>query len=237
MLKAKNLHAGYVSDIDILRGLTVEARREQITTVIGANGVGKSTLLKCIVGQLRPHIGTITYEGRPISGKATDQLIRLGISYIAQRRNVFPHLTVRENLEMGAWIFRRDGHRVTEAIAQAWDRAPLLSEFTNRRAGDLSGGQQRLLEIVRALITDPKLLLIDEPTVGLDPKMTAIIYDHLRRLCTEEGRTILMVDQNVIAGTDVADYIYVVELGTNKLAGTKAEFDSEYRDTIAEWLL
>jgi len=237
MLKAENLHAGYVSDIDILRGLTVEARREQITTVIGANGVGKSTLLKCIVGQLRPHIGTITYEGRPISGKATDQLIRLGISYIAQRRNVFPHLTVRENLEMGAWIFRRDRHRVTEAIAQAWDRAPLLSEFTNRRAGDLSGGQQRLLEIVRALITDPKLLLIDEPTVGLDPKMTAIIYDHLRRLCTEEGRTILMVDQNVIAGTDVADYIYVVELGTNKLAGTKAEFDSEYRDTIAEWLL
>jgi len=237
MLKAENLHAGYVSDIDILRGLTVEARREQITTVIGANGVGKSTLLKCIVGQLRPHIGTITYEGRPISGKATDQLIRLGISYIAQRRNVFPHLTVRENLEMGAWIFRRDRHRVTEAIAQAWDRAPLLSEFTNRRAGDLSGGQQRLLEIVRALITDPKLLLIDEPTVGLDPKMTAIIYDHLRRLCTDEGRTILMVDQNVIAGTDVADYIYVVELGTNKLAGTKAEFDSEYRDTIAEWLL
>jgi len=237
MLKAENLHAGYVSDIDILRGLTVEARREQITTVIGANGVGKSTLLKCIVGQLRPHIGTITYEGRPISGKATDQLIRLGISYIAQRRNVFPHLTVRENLEMGAWIFRRDRYRVTEAIAQAWDRAPLLSEFTNRRAGDLSGGQQRLLEIVRALITDPKLLLIDEPTVGLDPKMTAIIYDHLRRLCTEEGRTILMVDQNVIAGTDVADYIYVVELGTNKLAGTKAEFDSEYRDTIAEWLL
>jgi len=237
MLKAENLHAGYVSDIDILRGLTVEARREQITTVIGANGVGKSTLLKCIVGQLRPHIGTITYEGRPISRKATDQLIRLGISYIAQRRNVFPHLTVRENLEMGAWIFRRDRHRVTEAIAQAWDRTPLLSEFTTRRAGDLSGGQQRLLEIVRALITDPKLLLIDEPTVGLDPKMTAIIYDHLRRLCTEEGRTILMVDQNVIAGTDVADYIYVVELGTNKLAGTKAEFDSEYRDTIAEWLL
>lgn len=237
MLRAENLHAGYVTDIEILRGLTVEARRGQITTVIGANGVGKSTLLKCIVGQLRPHVGTVRFEGRDITGHPTNRLIRLGISYIAQRRNVFPHLSVRENLEMGAWIFRRDRRRVTEAIAEAWDRAPILREFMSRRAGDLSGGQQRLLEIVRALMTDPKLLLIDEPTVGLDPKMTGIIYEHLRQLCTDEGRTILMVDQNVIAGTDVADFIYVVELGANKLEGTKAEFDAEYRDTIADWLL
>jgi len=237
MLKAENLHAGYVVDIDILSGITVEARSGLLTTVIGANGVGKSTLLKCMVGQLRPHAGRITYEDRDITGIATNELIRIGISYIAQRRNIFPHLSVRENLEMGAWIFRRDRRRVREAIDAAGQRAPILREFMNRRAGDLSGGQQRLLEIVRALMTDPKLLLIDEPTVGLDPKMTAVIYDHLRRLCTDEGRTILMVDQNVIAGTDVADYIYVVELGTNKLAGTKAEFDSEYRDTIAEWLL
>jgi len=237
MLRVENLHAGYVTDIEILRGLTIEARREQITTVIGANGVGKSTLLKCIVGQLHPHIGTVTFEGQAITGKATNQLIGLGISYIAQRRNVFPHLSVRENLEMGAWIFRRDRGRVTETISLAWDRAPILREFMSRRAGDLSGGQQRLLEIIRALMTDPKLLLIDEPTVGLDPKMTAIIYEHLRRLCRDEGRTILMVDQNVIAGTDVADYIYVVELGANKLEGTKAEFDAEYRETIADWLL
>jgi len=237
MLKAVNLHAGYVVDIDILSGITVEARSGLLTTVIGANGVGKSTLLKCMVGQLRPHAGRITYEDRDITGIATNELIRIGISYIAQRRNIFPHLSVRENLEMGAWIFRRDRRRVREAIDAAGQRAPILREFMNRRAGDLSGGQQRLLEIVRALMTDPKLLLIDEPTVGLDPKMTAVIYDHLRRLCTDEGRTILMVDQNVIAGTDVADYIYVVELGANKLEGTKAEFDSDYRDTIAEWLL
>ena len=237
MLKAENLHAGYVADIDILSGITVEARSGLLTTVIGANGVGKSTLLKCMVGQLRPHEGRITYEGRDITGIATNELIRIGISYIAQRRNIFPHLSVRENLEMGAWILRRDRRRVSEAIDAAGQRAPILREFMNRQAGDLSGGQQRLLEIVRALMTDPKLLLIDEPTVGLDPKMTAVIYDHLRRLCTDEGRTILMVDQNVIAGTDVADYIYVVELGANKLEGTKAEFDSDYRDTIAEWLL
>ncbi len=236
-LKAENLHAGYVSDIDILSGLTVEARSGQLTTVVGANGVGKSTLLKCIVGQIRPHSGSITYEGREITGIASNQLVRLGIAYIAQRRNIFPHLTVRENLEMGAWIFRRDRSRVAEAMARALEAAPFLREFQARRAGDLSGGQQRLLEIQRALITDPKLLLVDEPTVGLDPKITSVIYDHLRRLSAEEGRTILMVDQNVMAGTAVADYIYVLELGANKIEGAKAEFDAKYKDTIAEWLL
>jgi branched-chain amino acid transport system ATP-binding protein len=236
-LKAENLHAGYVTDIDILRGLTVAARDGQLTTVIGANGVGKSTLLKCIVGQLRPHDGTITYDGADITGIATDQLVRRGIAYIAQRRNIFPHLTVRENLEMGAWIMRRDRGRVEAAIDRAFDQAPILREFRTRRAGELSGGQQRILEVERALLTDPRLLLIDEPTVGLDPKMAAMIYTHLRRLCTEQNRTVLMVDQNVIAGIDIADYIYVLELGANKLDGTKEEFDAKFRGTISEWLI
>ncbi len=181
-LKAENLHAGYVIDIDILSGLTVEARAGQLTTVIGANGVGKSTLLKCIVGQIRPHVGSIRYEGRDITGIASNQLVRRGIAYIAQRHNIFPHLSVLENLEMGAWIFRRERARVAAAIERALEAAPILREFRSRRAGDLSGGQQRLLEIQRALITDPKLLLVDEPTVGLDPQMTSVIYDHLRRL-------------------------------------------------------
>lgn len=236
-LKVEKLRAGYVTDIDILNGVTVEARSGQLTTVIGANGVGKSTLLKCIVGQIRPHSGSISYERRDITGIAGNQLVRLGIAYIAQRRNIFPHLSVRENLEMGAWIMRRDRARVVAAIERALEAAPILREFRGRRAGDLSGGQQRLLEIQRALITDPKLLLVDEPTVGLDPKITSVIYDHLRRLCTEEGRSILMVDQNVLAGTDVADYIYVLELGANKIEGAKADFDAKYRDSIAEWLL
>jgi ABC-type branched-subunit amino acid transport system ATPase component len=236
-LKAVSLHAGYVSDIDILRGLTVEARGHQLTTVVGANGVGKSTLLKCVVGQIRPHSGSISYEGRDITGIASNQLVRLGIAYIAQRRNIFPHLSVRENLEMGAWIFRRDRSRVADAMERALEAAPFLREFQVRRAGDLSGGQQRLLEIQRALITDPRLLLIDEPTVGLDPKIASVIYERLRKLCTEEGRTILMVDQNVTAGTAVADYIYVLELGVNKIEGAKADFDSRYGDSIAEWLL
>ena len=236
-LKVEDVVAGYVPGIDILRGLSVEARDGQLTTVIGANGVGKSTLLKCVVGQLPVHSGTISYRGESLLGVRTPELVGHGIAYIAQGHNVFPHMTVQENLEMGAWSLRRDRERVDGALERAFAQAPILAEFRGRLAGELSGGQQRLLEIERALLTDPDLLLIDEPTVGLDPKMTAVIYGHLRALTAEGGRTIMMVDQNVIAGTDVADYIYVVELGANKIAASKAEFDRDYRATIAEWLI
>ena len=113
----------------------------------------------------------------------------------------------------------------------------MLAEFRNRKAGEMSGGQQRLLEIRRALLTNPTLLLVDEPTVGLDPKMTDLVYGHLRELVEDEGRTILMVDQNIIAGTDVADFIYVLEHGTNKFSCNKAQFDTKYRTNIADWLI
>jgi ABC-type branched-subunit amino acid transport system ATPase component len=237
MLAVSDLHAGYVRDIDILRGLTLEAQAGQLTTVIGANGVGKSTLLKCIVGQLRPHAGHIVFDGTDITGIATHQLVRHRIAYLAQRRNVFPHLTVRENLEMGTWSFRRDRARVRTALGTALDSAPFLARFSNRVAGELSGGQQRLLEIERALLSDPMLLLVDEPTVGLDPKTAAIIYQRLRQLSAEQGRTILLVDQNIIAGTEIADHVYVIELGATKLKADKAEFDARYRDTIDQWLI
>jgi ABC-type branched-subunit amino acid transport system ATPase component len=237
MLEVRDLHAGYVSDIDILRGLTLEAQTGRLTTVIGANGVGKSTLLKCIVGQLRPHAGRVVCDGAEITGIATHQLVRRRIAYIAQRRNVFPHLTVRENLEMGTWSFRGDGARVRTALESALDAAPLLARFSRRAAGELSGGQQRLLEIERALLSDPMLLLVDEPTVGLDPRTAAMIYQRLRQLSAEHGRTVLLVDQNIIAGTEVADHIYVIELGATKLRADKAEFDHRYRDTIDEWLI
>jgi ABC-type branched-subunit amino acid transport system ATPase component len=235
-LLAEDLHAGYVAGIDILRGLTVRARAGQLTLVIGANGVGKSTLLKCLIGQVRLHRGRVVYEGRDISGIGTDRLAAIRIAYIAQRRNVFAHLTVRENLEMGAWTFRRDRARVAAAIERALEEAPILARFDRRRAGELSGGQQRLLEIERAMLIDPKLLLVDEPTVGLDPKMADFIYEHLRKLCTEQQRTILMVDQNIMAGLDIADYVYVVELGANKLEGPQAEFMEKHGEAVADWL-
>jgi branched-chain amino acid transport system ATP-binding protein len=237
MLEVRDLHAGYVRDIDILRGLTLEAGTGRLTTVIGANGVGKSTLLKCIVGQLRPHAGRVVLDGAEITGIVTHELVRRRIAYIAQRRNVFPHLSVRENLEMGTWSFRRDRARVRTALESALAAAPLLARFAGRAAGELSGGQQRLLEIERALLCDPTLLLVDEPTVGLDPKTAAMIYRRLRQLAAEQGRTVLLVDQNIIAGTEIADHVYVIELGATKLEADKAEFDARYRDTIDEWLI
>ncbi len=235
-LEVQNLHAGYSRDIDILRGLNVSAREGMLTTIIGANGVGKSTLLKTIVGQLRPHTGTIAFGERDITNVNTRDLIDLGIAYVPQKHAIFPDMTVQENIEMATWAFRKDRARAKFAIETLFERAPYLRDFRSRRAGLMSGGQQRLMQLELALMSDPKLLLIDEPTVGLDPKRAGQIYDHLRRLVVDETRTILMVDQNVIAGTDVADYIYVLELGMNKLEGSKAKFDEEYRDAISEWL-
>lgn len=236
-LEVKAVHAGYSPDIDILRGVNVVAQPNQLTTIIGANGVGKSTLLKAIIGQLHPHRGSITYGEHDLTSVQTRDLVRIGIGYVPQGHALFQDMTVAENIEMATWAFRADRPRARAAIEKVYERAPYLKEFRGRRAGLMSGGQQRLMQLELALMSDPDLLLIDEPTVGLDPKRAGTIYEHLRRLVTEEGRTILMVDQNVIAGTDVADYIYVLELGANKLEGSKAEFDSEYRDRIADWLI
>jgi branched-chain amino acid transport system ATP-binding protein len=235
-LDVHEVSAGYQRDIDILRGVSVVARPGQLTTIIGANGVGKSTLLKTIIGQLRPRSGRITYNDHDLTRLPTRDLVRVGIAYVAQRHALFRDMTVAENIEMATWSFRRDRERAKAAVAQVYERAPYLKAFAGRRAGLMSGGQQRLMQLELAMMSNPDLLLVDEPTVGLDPKRAGVIYDHLRRLVVEDGRTILMVDQNVIAGVDVADYVYVLELGTNKIEGTKATFDAEYRDTIAEWL-
>ncbi|MBB98849.1 MAG: ABC transporter ATP-binding protein [Rhodobacteraceae bacterium] len=235
-LEVRDVTAGYQRDIDILRGVSVVARPGQLTTIIGANGVGKSTLLKTIIGQLKPGSGRITYKDRDITGIATRELVSAGIAYVAQRHALFKDMTVAENVEMATWAFRNDRKRAKSAIERVYERAPYLKDFAGRRAGLMSGGQQRLMQLELALMSDPDLILVDEPTVGLDPKRAQTIYAHLRSLVQDEGRTILMVDQNVIAGVDVADYVYVLELGANKLEGTKAKFDAEYRDTIAEWL-
>lgn len=235
-LEVNNVAAGYQPDIDILRGLSLVARPGMLTTVIGANGVGKSTLLKVIVGQLRPHTGQITYRGEDLTKVPARDLVRRGIAYVAQRHALFKDMTVAENVELATWPFKHDRARARAAQERLYDRAPYLKEFSKRLAGLMSGGQQRLMQLELALMSDPDLILVDEPTVGLDPKRAAAIYVHLRKLVVEEKRTILMVDQNVIAGVDVADYIYVLELGQNKLEGTRQKFDAEYRDTIADWL-
>ena len=235
-LEVTDLHAGYARDIEILRGVSVTARDGQLTTIVGANGVGKSTLLKAVRGELRPVRGEIRLDGEDLTRVAPRDLVRRGVAYIAQRHALFPEMSVAENLELATWSFRRDRRRARAAIAGVYERAPYLWEARGRRAGLMSGGQQRLMQLELALMGDPRLLLIDEPTVGLDPKRAAAIYARLRGL-VEEGRTVLMVDQNILAGIDAADYVYVLELGANRLEGTRAELDATHRATISEWLI
>ena len=236
-LEVADLHAGYGRDIEILRGVSVTARDGQLTTIVGANGVGKSTLLKTVRGELRPIRGAIRLDGEDLTRVAPRDLVRRGVAYIAQRHALFPEMSVAENLELATWSFRRDRPRARAAIAGVYERAPYLWEARGRRAGLMSGGQQRLMQLELALMGEPKFLLVDEPTVGLDPKRAAAIYARLRALVEEEGRTVLMVDQNILAGIDAADYVYVLELGANRLEGTRAEFDATHRATIADWLI
>lgn len=224
MLDISDLHVGYYKDLNILQGVSLHARQANITAVLGPNGVGKSTLLKAIFGFIRPQRGSVRFAGQDITGALSHQLVHLGISYIPQRQNVFPDMTVEENLEMGAWTFRRDKARVRHKIEANYARFPILRERRYSPAGQLSGGMQRMVEIGRALMTSPRLLMVDEPTAGLATMLAREMYQLLVQL-KEEGITILLVDQNIRQAIKVADYVYVLELGRNRLEGSREEFD------------
>lgn len=225
MLEIKDLYVGYYEDLHILRGLSLAAETGKITTILGANGVGKSTLLKAIYGFLNPHSGQILLNGRDVTGTATHQLISLGISYIPQQPGVFKHMSVRENLMMGAWTFQNDKKRMESKIEENYQRFPILREKQHDQAGSLSGGQQRMVEIGRTLMTDPEVILVDEPTAGLAKMLSEEVYRMLIDLRDKEGLTILLVDQEIREALKIADYVYVLELGRNKFEGPASEFD------------
>ncbi len=225
MLEIKDLYVGYYEDLHILRGLSLAAQTGKITAILGANGVGKSTLLKAIYGFLDPHSGQILLNGRDVTGTATHQLISLGISYIPQQPGVFKHMSVRENLMMGAWTFQNDKKRMESKIEENYQRFPILHEKQHDQAGSLSGGQQRMVEIGRTLMTDPEVILVDEPTAGLAKMLSEEVYRMLIDLRDKEGLTILLVDQEIREALKIADYVYVLELGRNKFEGAASEFD------------
>ncbi len=225
MLEIKDLYVGYYEDLHILRGLSLAAQTGKITAILGANGVGKSTLLKAIYGFLNPHSGQILLNGRDVTGTATHQLISLGISYIPQQPGVFKHMSVRENLMMGAWTFQKDKKRMESKIEENYQRFPILHEKQHDQAGSLSGGQQRMVEIGRTLMTDPEVILVDEPTAGLAKMLSEEVYRMLIDLRDKEELTILLVDQEIREALKIADYVYVLELGRNKFEGAASEFD------------
>jgi branched-chain amino acid transport system ATP-binding protein len=182
MLEVRDLYAGYHEDLHILRGVTLTARPEAITAILGANGTGKSTLLKAICGFLRPASGQITLGGRSLLGVEPHAMVRLGVAYIPQHPGIFPHMTVEENLLIGVWSFRGDRARVRRKLAENYERFPVLRDKRREPAGRLSGGQQRMVEIGRTLMSDPELLLVDEPTAGLAKLVRREVYDTLVRL-------------------------------------------------------
>jgi branched-chain amino acid transport system ATP-binding protein len=224
MLEVRDLYVGYYKDLHILQGVNLVARQGQITAVLGANGVGKSTLLKAIYGFLAPASGEVVLAGRSLIGVPTHQRIRMGISYITQQPSVFPWMTVKENLELGAWTFRDDKARLQRKVEENYERFPVLKERRKSRAGALSGGQQRMVELGRTLMIEPKVILVDEPTAGLAKMLTAEVYRMLAGLRDKEGITIVLVDQEIRQALKIADYVYVLELGRNKFEGPVREF-------------
>ncbi|OGF53208.1 MAG: ABC transporter ATP-binding protein, partial [Candidatus Fraserbacteria bacterium RBG_16_55_9] len=187
----------------------------EIVALIGPNGAGKSTLMKTIFGLLCPRSGTITYQGKNICGWTPDQVVRLGICYVPQTENVFPSLTARENLEMGAFIRKDDFSSRMEEIFQIF---PDLRAFQNKKAGSLSGGQRQMLAMSRALMLDPKVLLLDEPSAGLAPKLVELIFDKIVDI-NRTGVSILMVEQNAKHALRLSNRGYVLATGRNRFEG------------------
>jgi branched-chain amino acid transport system ATP-binding protein len=224
MLEARDLYVGYYKDLSILQGVSVVAGAGKITTILGANGIGKSTLLKAIFGFLQPTSGEVTLEGRSLAGIPTYKRINLGIAFIPQQPGIFRWMTVEENLELGAWTFRRDTARIKRKLYENYERFPPLKDRRKSEAGVLSGGMQRMVEIGRTLMTDPKVILVDEPTAGLATLLADEVYRMLTGLRDKEGITILLVDQEIRRALKVSDYVYVLELGRNKFEGPAAEF-------------
>ncbi len=234
-LAARDLVAGYLPGIDILRGVSVEAMRGQVRCVLGPNGTGKSTLLKVLFGFLPARAGEIRLDGRPLRAVAPHEMGRLGVAYLPQRPSIFPHLNVGVNLRLGAWNYRSERSRVEELVRRAYERFPILGEKRRQAAGTLSGGQQRQLEIARSLMHDPALFLIDEPTAGIEPRVASLIYDLIKDLAAL-GKAVLLVDQNIKRALEIADYVYVMRTGTVLSEGSREAFGGDTEALVARWL-
>ena len=224
VLDLKSLYVGYYKDLNILQDVNLAARKAQITTILGANGVGKSTLLKAVFGFLKPNKGDILLNQKSIIKTPTYRRIQSGLAYIPQQPGIFREMTVQENLELGAWTFRRDKKRVKQKVEENYVRFPILKEKRKQLTGELSGGQQRMVEIGRTLMSEPSVMLVDEPTAGLSKLLTREVYRMLVDLCQKEGITVLLVDQEIRQALKISDYVYVLELGRNKYEGPASEF-------------
>jgi ABC-type branched-subunit amino acid transport system ATPase component len=220
ILQVNDVVSGYIKEIDIIREVSFEVRGSEILSIIGPNGAGKSTLLKTIFRLLALKSGTIIFNGQNITRATSLDVLKLGISFVPQGRCNFPMMTVKENLDMGA--FSRSDDDVQKDIEEVIDRFPLLKERRKELAGNLSGGQQQILEMGMALTLNPKIMLLDEPTLGLAPKIVSQIFDEIKKI-NDSGCTIIMVEQNATRALSVSDHALVLELGQKRFEGTGEE--------------
>jgi len=218
ILDVRNLETFY-GPVMALRGVSIEVPEGQIVTILGANGAGKTTLMKTISGALAPSKGSIQFRGERIDGKEPDVLVRKGLSHVPEGREVFPFLSIAENLAMGAYT-RKDRGEVARDVEMVYEYFPVLKERRSQTAGTLSGGQQQMLSIGRGLMSRPSLMLLDEPSLGLSPLLVQEIFTIVRRLNKEQGVTILLVEQNAQVALQTADFAYVLEIGRIMMAGS-----------------
>jgi len=214
VLDVRELSANY-GGRNILDGVNLQVRAGEIVTVIGHNGAGKSTLLRAIFNLVPWRSGHIDMKGRDVMGLASDQLLQAGIAYVPQHRSVFPRLTIEENLQMGGYLVR-DARVLAERIQRVLDLFPVLKTRAGQWAGSMSGGEQRMLEIARTLLQDPQLIMLDEPSIGLAPKMVDTVFATVQ-LLRDQGKAVLMVEQNVKKALSVSDRACVMELGAVRI--------------------
>ncbi len=211
MLKVRNIET-YYGPIMAIKGISFDVAEGAIVTILGANGAGKTTILKTISGVMDPQKGTIEFLGQRIDSIAPNKIVRLGISQVPEGREVFHDLTVKENLMMGAYL-RKDHEGIKKDLNMVYDYFPILKERSSQLAGDLSGGQQQMVVIARALMARPKLMLLDEPSLGLSPLLVKEIYEIIKRINREQGTTILLIEQNAPMALSLATHGFVLELG------------------------
>lgn len=234
-LVVEAVYAGYDQEVDVLKGVSLDGPPGQIIGLIGANGAGKSTLLRTICGYVAPRRGHVRFDSEDVTGVRPEVLCGQRVGYLMEGHSVFPGMSVEDNLVLGAWLWRRDRTKVQNAVENAYTRAPILKELRHKNAGVLSGGQQRILEIERLCMTRPSIILLDEPSLGLAPKLAESIFTRASGF-RDEGATVVLVDQNARRVVELADHVYVMRLGQIQLEGKSSEFRGRIDEIVKEFI-